>query len=302
VTKKQPNPIDSIFFYNPNQVSFSCTNSQVNLVDKVNGNNDNHGCFIRNSNGLFLTESWVPLPTEGYISKQTYTDLYKYYKTDLYFRNTFSDTARSSYNSGPNASDSFIHFKTISSAKYDGYGTLKILNQTFDTVIKVRRTNFIVDSSYIPSGGGSYDKTYYNDEQFLWYTPSVHWPILWIQVSHQLRNNNGTFDTLTSTYYVTIASKSSTTGTGYLVKPTEARFNIYTSNEKIYLSSTASKTESVNYSLLDISGKVMKTGVVIIVPGERSSIPISEFSQGVYILKINTKAGYEQSLKILISK
>jgi hypothetical protein len=286
---KASTPFDSFDFVNPASRSINCLNNAANLAS---GSPDNCFCFIKNANGVYLTEHKEIFPDTA-IGRlhAVFTKPELWLKNNINFRQTLSDTSIYYYNWN-NATDSPFRGKEIKYIKYDGYGTLKIAGYQYDSVIRIRE-QFINNDT---AADVAKDSTIWSYDQYNWYNIHIHAPLVSIIRAWHIRNKHFEHDTLKTELHASITMPVDSLGSsphGSGIGGAGASFN----GNSIIIN--GAQGQNFTYALFDAAGRLITDGKPEIISNKSWQIPVSNISQGMYILRIQDKTGQSKSIKLV---
>jgi hypothetical protein len=280
---------DSFDFVSPSARFINCSNPNANLAD---GDSANYQCFIKNSNGIYYTD--IHKTGSAAFGKiiDTFLNPETFLVNNLNIRQVAYDTAIERYNFTYSYNDSnnkSIKYKTL---KYDGFGTLKVLNIDFDSAIRLTEKNISHDSVYR-------DSLYYNitgiAHIYSWFIRSVHVPILKIANYWGVKWNGIGYDTIMYNKFVTFSQPSGgQCSFVFQIDKSNALFN----GNNIMINNAAGK--DLQYALYDMKGSLIKNGSANVCGNKSWKISAGHISPGMYILKIqDSSGGHQKAIKLV---
>lgn len=186
---------------------------------------------------------------------------------NLKFPSTFEDTFIDGFASNFNHNGSSVSRTGTVDVTYDGYGTLILPDVTIPNTIRIRTVKETIDVS-----GGT---TIYTDTLYHWYSPNLSDYVLYYYVS-VYQGNVGSFASLMHSDHIA--------SIGYENKVTKTNIKLYPNPAKNSVNIEL-PTSNTNYliKIFTSEGQLIKS---VDLKVEMSSIDISDFSKGLYLMEI----------------
>ena len=195
---------------------------------------------------------------------------------------SWNDTSLEVYDTTYASSHLFKEGKSI----VDGYGTLILPSGTFTNVLRVHQVVFLTDSNYT---GGSLAVYHYRTDQYSWYVPGYHFPLLFMEV-----DNDVVSGAIQDIFYIAYSS-----GPGIaklsLVRDQRPELSIYPNpvNDLIHVDAIQG---SLGYRLMNMVGKVIDVGNL---NNGKNVIDVQNVESGVYMLEVSNREGEKTINKII---
>jgi hypothetical protein len=187
---------------------------------------------------------------------------------NLKFPSTFGDTFIDDFASNFTQNGNSVSRTGTVDVTFDGYGTLILPDITISNTIRIRTVKETIDVS---SGG----TTIYTDTLYHWYSPNLSDYVLYYYVSVYQGSTASFAHLMHSDDIASIGSEN---------KDNAGDVNLYPNPAKNLLN-IALPTPNTNYSIkiFTSEGQLVKS---VDIKAELSSIDISDFSKGFYLMKI----------------
>jgi hypothetical protein len=214
----------------------------------------------------------------------TYTDPVDYLHLPCNYNDTYTDAFSGSKYTTTSITPNFIHFGTTT-VTADGYGTLAVPTKSYSSVMRVHLNSRKRDSI----SGNSFG-SYYNADEYLWFTPGVHYPVAGI-ISYG-GNMSGFY---ISNYSVAGIKEISNTLKNVQLYPIPA-------SEFLHISVPPEASNELELNVINSLGQVLKSKSVI-AESSQVSLKVTDLAEGIYTIKIrDVKNNLSVNKQIIISK
>lgn len=181
---------------------------------------------------------------------------------------------------------------TILDYKYDGYGTLKVLNKEFDSAVRVHSIGIQIDSIYTTS---AYTTVITLMDKYDWYFHSLRFPVLTLFTYWNANRNGSGYDTVSRSDYAKLIQTSGTLS----IPPPPAFHNTTANMAENSIVVHNANGRGISYGLYDSQGRLILQSQPNNNSGGDIQIPDGNISPGVYILKLQNNRGGTKSFKLV---
>jgi hypothetical protein len=254
---------------------FACTSGVCDSypgsnIFVISGSTDTIFCSASSTNFSFIGYGY---PSE----RATFSNPVDYLRYPLTYNTSFVDSAHLAIPS------LFYSYRQRDSIICDGYGTLILPSKTETSVLRVHRISVQIDSS-----DTGIDTSMY--EQFVWWKPGFHSPILYINL-----------DTFAGTlyryadYYTGGMSQTSVATFGYITNSLSVYPN--PSSNSVTISFLPVSQDEATVSLVDMTGRAVMTKKLsrLELSENKCELNLQEFATGRYLVKLNYITGSMQA-------
>lgn len=209
----------------------------------------------------------------------------------MYYPATYLSAHFDSWNISRPAYDRYMF--VVDSTSCDAYGTLILPSGTYTNVLRFRQVTIRKDSS-LDWMSSSWEVTSTRNEQYRWYTPDFHNPLMTITYD----TTSGMSSFVSDAWYYTRLSVAAT----QTVK-TKLNWQVYPipATENIHVTFNLGVASSVAFTLTDIAGRVVyKIDRTWVSSTNEISIPVKGLVAGIYMLRA-TGEGVSAVQKVIIN-
>lgn len=217
----------------------------------------------------------------GMTAQMVYSDPQQVFGLPLTYNATITDTyAGSATISAPPFVITRYHSGTTTSV-VDGYGTLIDPTGTYTNVLRVKWRDVYTDSTVTTVPGSTPTVTHSIVNTYFFVDGNGANALDRVRIEIDSTDDNGALTVETAVWYLGSVS------TGVSTVNPNAAFSVYpnpAANE-LNVKTSADINETVTYSILDLTGRTIRTFEVEMVQGAPATIPVNDLSSGAYLLK-----------------